>query len=696
VSFSAITATNLVTGRNGAYREHFAQVGDVGVFGNGHDKWKVFQLRTGNVYDLGIAAPGALGGVSSGGAGNVKGAVRYRGRWYDQYTNTMSLPGTETSFAATGNSVNITQPGSAPGRATHFIVERTTAGGSSFFPVNRSFDSPNGTALGSTCADNLADNLLRNRALLNENQGIPKNYRFCEGHGGFLWLGGGRKHRVPVQLTASNAAVSAVAGGFNQDMVGQDLAADGDTDGKSYRILSVSDSNNLTLAANYAGSTGVKNVTIAGVRDYGANSEADSPEHFGSQEVGFCSNEYRIGSDGEALVGGCGFGRGGFLWAKETMLYAQFYSQNPNPIIGDGVITAVPVRRGALSPLAIKSFDGRAYGIDYSGIWSMAPGGIPEEIGQPFRNDWISGKINFEAGDNFYISEDPFRGVLLFHICEETDRYPGKVLVWDLERRRWIDSKRRMPQSPCGVPLPDDKGAYRFNFFTTRSGSVKSYMWTDEIGFSAGAAPSTTPLYGQVDQGATDTEIPLKSATLPTSGDKLKGVALRIIRASNGQEEERIISDNTATTPTVSAAFSFTPAENDEFRIAPLMFVYRSGRLDAGQPERKKKWKWLWVRAVYKTACVPFVVKVYYDGSTTPDSNHKTFSQNGVTATEAVAGYTVNPTTANQYRFQIPLNNRKATTIEIEITQNKAGQPFELMELKLDYDDEDRESPTGK
>jgi hypothetical protein len=681
-----IAATNLITGRAN-YRESYAQVLDVVAIVNGIDANKIYSIRTGSTYNLGIPAPTAAPTNSAGGSG-VTGTFTYRARWRDANTGTESIASPTLEVTVTDKTNTITRPtDNSNSRATHWVLERTTDGGTTFYPVNRLTATPNGTPIATTTfADSTSDSTIRNyEALINSNrQGVPGPYRCALGHVGRLFLFGGTVHRTTANVTNGNANVTSGTG-FNSDMTDRVFSVATDTDGKGYKFT-YSSATAGTIDPVYAGTTATGvSITIAGNRDKIAWSEARQAEHFGTQEVGFLSNELRLGDDGEATVAGVSMGPAGILWAKESRLFFHSFQINPDPVLGDGRIMAIQTRRGALGPMAMRFVEGRAFGMDWSGIWMMTPGGFPQEIGMPLAAEWKTNKLNFAQGDNFHIGYDQFQRCLYFFVCEDTDTYPKKAYIWNLEKNAWVGSANYPLGVTCSVELPDGNGAYRMNYYQENSGSAGSHMWANGIGSTLGVNPNLgTRTTGNPTAGASTT-LTDSGANWPTSGQKLKGVAVRK-DTSAGVTETRIIEDNTATVLTVSAAWTSNPTTTDTYYIGPIESTIRTGRIFAGFSDRKKEWKEAWIWVKYDSSAVPINCRVYHEGSTTANSDELlTATEDGVTKTTSSAILTVDPT-VQEYRYKVPLNNKWSTDVQFEFYSVKAGGAWQIMEIKVVYD----------
>jgi hypothetical protein len=667
---------------NTAHRVHFAQVNDVVVAVNGHDANQVYWTRTATAATLGMAQPGAAPGASASGAGNVTGAVQYRVRWVDELRGgTMSLPSASVSVTVTDNTVAVTQPASPPSRATHWIVERTTNGGSVFFPVNRDSAAPYGTAISTTSYnDTVADGTLRNRIAIDSRQGMPNPYRFAFSNAGRIFLGGGRVHRASASLTNSNTAVSS-GSGFNSYMIGQDLAATTDTDGKTYKISAVGGATALTLASAYTGTTATKTVTIAGRRDIGAWSEPNRPEEFGSATAVGWSNEVQIGDDGQPLLGGCGLGAAGVVWAKETRSYMHSYTFNPDGVLGDGRLVELPGRRGTVGPLAIKFHEGRAYGIDQFGIWRMAPGGRQEEIGRDIAHDWRSCQLDYTYADNWHIAWSPQDRALLFFVTFFGAAYPKTAYVWSLEREKWIGTRQYDQQITSTVVLPDSKGVLRMVLFSapqTDSGNtVKSFAWMDGISYTRGAPPaSTSPLTGTV-TSSTAGNISVSGASFPTTNGGLEGCAVTV-RNTAGSEETRMIYNNNGTSFDVLPAMTITPAT---YRLAPIPAVYRSGRISLDL-SRKQQVVEVWVWARYQGAVTPIKCRWFMNGAFDAD-NDKAFgmAEDGVSFSANGNSATIDPSIPT-HKFRIPVGTY-CKDIQLEFYSIDAHESWNILQAAI-------------
>src|SRR4026207_2322140 len=92
----------------------------IGLF-NGYDPNQFYWMPQGTFKPLGITVPAAAPTPSSQAAGGLTGVFRYRARWVDSATNTVSLPSAELSVTSTAQKNTIARPSSAgiAARITH-------------------------------------------------------------------------------------------------------------------------------------------------------------------------------------------------------------------------------------------------------------------------------------------------------------------------------------------------------------------------------------------------------------------------------------------------------------------------------------------------------------------------------------------------------------------------------------------------
>lgn len=680
---SSIAPVTILTGRRAEHRECFAQIGHLVIITNGHGPNQVYDTRRNTCQDVGMSSPGAAPTDGGSIAGALVGAYRWRARWWDSNTKTASLASAELSLTLATEGRTITFPGSPPARATHVIIERTVRDGKYFYPVNRDSSSPDGSLISAgSYNDTLSDDTINVRNSIENNQGRFQPYQWCAANGPRMFFGGGIIHRPTVTLTNASKAVTSTDGGFTADMVGWNLGRLGD--GRTYKIASYTNANRVDLEENYAGTTGTVAVAIAGQLNKVGWSETDSPEYGGSAEIGVVgfSNELLVGDSGR-VTAGCGLGPTGFLYAKESQLHLHSYFVDPKIGIGDGRLVQLQTLHGACGAKCMRFIDGSVYGIDYRGIWRWEPGSPkPTEIHGSIAYDFAVGGFNFSACENWHIGHDPYHQHVYFFISEGSDTYPKKAYVWDLERQDWVDR----PTFPAGITstfeMPDATGALRMNVVQEAVGNAPSREFFHGIGTSMGANPASV-LVGTVTAGGAAT-LTAAAASFYNSDQKLKGVAVTLVRAADASEETRIIVDNTDTQLTIDGNWTGAqPVAGDTYRLGPMESKWRTGRIAFGASDRKKEFYELWIWAENKTPCVSLYLNVYYDNSSTPESDWMSRAEDGVTFVANSPNIKIDPTTSGQKRFRIPLMRKDANDITLEFFSHEAGEPWEVLDAVL-------------
>jgi hypothetical protein len=693
---SVIPAITLQASRTGAHRASMAQIGPTVLIVNGHDANKALWVPSMTLNALGLAAPAAVPTTATDGAGNVTGSVRYRTRWKDATRNLLSRPSPETAaLSFTNNKVTVTRgAGAAPTGATHWIVERTTDGGAIFHPVNVSSAAPNGTVLASTTfSDNVLDGTARNSEMYSDAQGIPAaDYKGVLANLGRAWLFGRGIHVCNADLTNASTTV-ANATGLSAAQAGRFLAASDDADGKSYEIATVTPATACALSSVYGGTSRTTQIQIASRGDKAAYSEPNQPECYGQPLLnGQLRNVLEFGDDGEALEAGAGLGEQGVLFAKRRGIFWHQYTLDPNPLTGDGHTVRVPTVRGAIGIRSLRYVNGFIYGVDTLGVWRMAPGSAPQEIGQPIAYEWRRGRLNWTKPDNFILAYDRASRTVWLFVVEGADTYAKRAYLWDELGERWVGTRYFRLGVTEALELPDHGGLNRICCYF--EADPASYCRMYGIGVTDGVPPTAAPTRGTAtgSMGVTTLDDVLAGAW-PTTEPKLKGVQVRKEAKADGSVEWRAIQDNTATQLTV-AAWDNGSLPGDRYEIGGIEALYRSPRLTMGAPDRKKKFTELWIWARYKSGSIPFDVRLYFNGSNTAyQAQQAGKAEDGITSAANLPDVQIDPS-VQRHRFRVPAQGQQATDMLIEVRSTRAGVPWEIHHIRVFAEVEDGEVPS--
>lgn len=687
-------SVNLITGLSD-HPASVAQLGASALIANGHDASKILDLRTLSVRDF-FSAPVAPTGAANG-AGILNATYTWRVRWVDASTGAVSLPSAIYSATPANQTWRITQPAGAPTRATHWIVERNTNGGLLYYPVNVSSAAPNGTAIATgTVDDNTPDSTLNQLNVLAfpDTQGNPRRFPVVFSNGNFLHQLGVAIHQMSASLANGANAITSADGDFTADMVGKDFSFDADTDGVTYKITGYTNANAISIApVTYAGVTKVAQpASIAGPGDITAWCEPGQPEWWGKVLTsGYSQNEAIVGEDGARLIAGAPLGPLGVALAKESRLFIHNYRVHPSPAVlgGDGNIVPMQRRRGASGPRAMRFWENYIYGMDLLGVWRAKAGEEADEIGEEIAKDWRA--LNFTKRANFHIAFDGLLKLAYFFVCEGTDTYPKASFVWDLTREAWID---KVPW-PWGVTasceMRDTKGAMRMVVYNDvtgpGSGALTAYPWFANIGTALGAPPAASNLTGSVTAGGA-ASLTNSGAAWPTSGAGLNSVPVKLIRAADASEETAIIRSNTATVLTTTAWVGSAPVAGDTYIIGGIEASWKTGRIDCGEPKRRKLFKRAYLRLVDDATAIILKARVYYNGSSTAFSDwaRTQTNEDGIAFTTALAPVTVTPT-ADKLRYYVPLGHKWANDVQIEIYSDRPGAAWQILPpLEIEYD----------
>lgn len=461
-------------GFGGRYRQSIdGALKDRVIITNGFNQNLFYYLKNGKTYEIGLEPP-AVPAVATGtpaGAG-INGTFRYRLRRLDIVTGTMSLPGPEASVVATADKVVVTFPADNTQRpGCNWIVERTTNKGKVFFPVNLNDASgtatPNGTTFGTATYDDerADDNSFTFIKRLPEVQAKPRAFKLCKLHDHRMFYAGGVKHSENLTLTHGDATVTSA-----EDFFAPRMSADGwqfsafDADGAVYTVLTFTNSKSIELDRPYTGLSEARTCLLTSLAcNRFAWSEPFEPEYCGAAVITGAGNEEALGDNAEIT---CMEPLGKFesvshiIFAKLDRLYDLVYTAEPG-FNGGGRIYELNARRGALGARCMLAIDGRIYGMDHMGIWSMTNAGVPEEIGGAIRQDWKAARLNFAQPDGFWIQHRPQIKELWFWIVEGSNSTPKRAFRWSLERQAFVGTGKYWRGMTSGCEIVDSSGRRR-------------------------------------------------------------------------------------------------------------------------------------------------------------------------------------------------------------------------------------------
>lgn len=686
----------------------------LGVF-NGYDPNQFVWLPSADLSgsfalkELGITLPAAAPTLASQAAGSLTGVFRYRVRWVDSATNTVSLPSAELSVTNAAQKATITRPSSSgvAGRVSHWILERTANLGQVFYPVNTTAAAPYGTLLATTTyQDDQADNdAFTFHATLSDYAGKVRPYPLACMSGGRLFLGGAIAYVTTVTLTNGSANVTS-GSGFTTDMAGATVSVVGDTTFRQLTFLTYVSATAFTLGATWPGSTATYTIYVSLAPNRVAWSEAANYEYFGAAVVNGLSNEAYVGYNGEALTAIAGFGNIGgvshVLYAKRNRLFLHSYTTDPSFVQG-GTIHELPVRRGALGSRSLFVHEGVAYGIDDTGIWRYVPNGNIDDISTTLRGDWKSKRwqmftlpADTNYNNKYWIEWRPEINAIAFWMVEA---YQPRLIVdsleasfcylWDLERQAWIGSEGPLGNCRrllCGDVAPDALGQLRSYAYAEVAQSQSAGCFAHEVGKVDGVSTTAETLTATVSSVSAAGQY-VEVAGTPWTASAYIGVPATILTASTNAETQYIITANTTSRATLAPWVA--PVAGDTLYIGCIRWNLRTVRLDFSVPMRVKEWYSLYLRERSKTGNAGTIrTRVYHVGLATensPDNDRLALSdETGITQSSAgsvvVAGINSGAGAGFGWTvFHLPLNRANSYDVQFDFSGLDSEIPIELM-----------------
>lgn len=756
------TAVTLITnlGLGGQFRTSICNVGDKVFLTNGWDQAHYLHLKSGLTFELGIDPPGVptvTPAAPSPADFKFTGHFRYRLRLWCPATRTLSLPGDEVTTTGSGSKFTITFPLSYPSwpLPLYWVIERTTADGTVFYPVNmyrgelgtqanfvghapnqldQSSLSPDGTLVGTLTFKDVfpSDPAALFPLLMDETQARPPAAPLCWESGNRLWLAGALEYRPyahGITLTATNGSATVTCSGGD----GFPEAIDGnsytgavwwisfDDDGVIYPVLSRESATSLTLTKPYAGATGDKTgtVTIGAPGNLVLWSEGPDafgnpqPENFGEATFNGVSNQSFVGNNARVLAAAALGQEGGLhreVLAKRDRLYVLTWSADPSFESG-GRIQELAARRGALGSRCLLAVNGIMYGMDHQGMWAMSPGAEPVHLAD---SDFRNHLSDLTQGEEFWIQHAPQINAILFFTVASGSTSTNDCQVYSLDTKRFVGTRFYGANQTAGCTVRDVESFLRSASFGDQTPD-NSGQGTDtnvrlrahDIGISDGLTSETNLNPDE------DTNVQPDSTSITfqqTLTINPLGCRLTRLKLSTGQIETVGITGQRDGTLFIEAWTLDTPATLDSiYWVGGILFQWLSGRITCGQPFRKKRFIRLWVRLRAKhwlaggtRANSPLLLKYFIDGRAANniavpvsdrDANSGELWEQA--ANSPFAKLLPNDAMGEEMRLAFPLNYAVGQDIQLSIIGADSNIPFEIMApFLLEYTLEDGQEPS--
>lgn len=538
----------------------------------------------------GSASPGSEPGVTVG-----VHLVRYRyknsktGYVSDPssvYTFTLALATFAWDFTFTAGS----------GQADTTVLEATLAGGVTFFVAAEA-----ATATG-TVRWNRSDRQLSEYRLPWPDDGhvVPPVTAHAFSYRGRMWYYGQVVHSTGI-VTVANGSTSVTGTGTGW-LAGTSPTSDYQrnrrrirfgTETTSYEIASNASATALTLATAKSGAVTDGTYTI-----YSLDAQLVWFSHPGFPE-GVPLLNFLTGPGLETVRAAIGVLNGVLICGLSTMHYLR-YTDDPGV---DGSMRQVAADRGSVSHHVTVNADDTVYTLDRKGVVSWG-GGAPDALSSPIES--VIDRINFAVESTFNACYYPDAGEIRWFVALDADTTPMHYLAWNMLRRSWSMGSLEVA---CRAST----------FLATASsamavtGDANGHVWLEEQGTTGGS--DANPV-GTVAAGATTTVVPFSDlAALPTAGVGLDGVTAHFVRLN----ETRVVSANTASEITVSAAFSSAPVVGDVIQLGRIKALFKTKAFTFDGSARNKhtgNYVTLWFKPLTERRYVR--VRIYRDWSTTP------------------------------------------------------------------------------
>jgi hypothetical protein len=555
----------------------------------------------------GIEAATTAPTAAVGAAGVLTGNYSYHYSWLNNNTGVFgnpSLVSNTITLAAQKGEVSAVPGSHTDPQITHWRLWRNTTG------QTTTYYKVTDVAIGTTTySDNNTDAVITaNEAMPQDHDPPPSWLCYPAFYKGRMHLFGGRIESAGTVTMAASVNVVGSGTDFKASHVGSAFVIPGDT--KRYTISTVTDTTHLALTATFTGATGSG-------KSYKIFRSDDRSDWYwglaGEEEYFPAANSAGVFENDDDEPTGIFIVGSQLFAAKRRHVYRLLHDQDPST---DGGIFEALRHRGLVNQRSVVVIGPEAFLLDEFGAYQFDGGSAATPIDfainrliQP-STEPSADRVNWTYREKFHGVYDPKRDRVLFFVCLGSDTEPKNALVYERKRQRWSIEEYRVGITSSTVQRDS---ANRLRAWV---GDENGCVWA--LGISAGidGAPGSSlgTLRGTA-TSATSTTLTDSLAAFYTTGDKLIGVPVYIV-SGTGAGQWRIISSNTATQLTVSAAWTTTPDATSVYRVGAIELQLRSKWFDlvAGKSKTFKK-----LRVYFQPDTTDYTlgVKLYYDFSST-------------------------------------------------------------------------------
>lgn len=647
---------------------------------NGTDRPQIWDGLATATRNFGIDAPTAAATTALGSSGALTGDYYYYYSWLNNNTGVWSSPSPISSVVtATADRIDISNiPSSnADSQVTHWRLWRNTAG------QTTAFYKVTDVTIGTTSyTDNITDAVITANVVMDDdNDPPPSTTPFICFHKDRMHVYGSRIESTGT-VTVSNGSATVTGSGtyFKASHEGQRFVIPGDT--RWYTVSAVASTTSMTLTENYAGAGGagqsfkIFTDTYWSLWQWSKPGTVDgSPQYEYFPAANTAMIEESDGDDPTGL-----FVLGSVLYAaKRRHLYRLMYEDDP---ASGGVFEALSYR-GLCNNRCVVAVGHDGFLLDEQGIYqfdgsdNIVPIDLPiSRLIQP-STEASTERVNWAYKEKFHGVWDPKRDRVLFFVVIGTNTECKHAFVYERKKQRWSLEQYSQAITASGT-MRDSNNRLRC-WVADENGCV----WGLGISGGTDGPPSSAGTIRGTATAGGATSLTDSGATFYTTGDGLAGVPVYIAEGT-GSGQTRIISSNTGTVLTVSAAWSTNPDTTSVYRIGAIPFDVVSRWFAITDPQTKKRFERLRLFFQPQSSSFYLGVKLYYDFSSTvyTDWRPKSAAEGDglyIPAAAATDGIVYVDMSQTLGYVEIPLNNKPANWVRVEYAMTDTARKPQIL-----------------
>jgi len=561
------------------------------------DGAKMIKSAGGNYYQWGVPIPPAKGSASDGGTGTggvAAGVYRlvivptnFLGQMGNPWQTDANTDPISVTVVADSSSIDVTLPIHGDPQVRYMSVYRTKVDETA--PYYYAGYVANGTTSLTLNGDDdaLPTNDTLEAALPGSTTGAPP-FKYgrppakmlAEMLGDVIFVAGEDEYNTgTLSATDASTVFTGVGTKFTKDMIGKTVKFGGE--GIRYVISTVVSDTVLKTETAYErppwrdADPSDESYEIVGDYNEVCPSEPGEPEHFNPLR------RFNVGENEGGRIKGMKQYAGDIMMLTESNVYRV----SPTYQASEYSVLTTNSQYGTVAPRSVIRAGGGL--VFFSGEHLCM---YQNADAKPF-SDVRMGTLFRDSRDDMkrYAISAVVNGRLFFAFSYESEDYLDHIACYDFRGGTWdLWSGVRIVDM---VSIVDQYGKHYLQFEAPIGDKYAIYMFTDAAfndGFGKQDYSGTV-----VASGSTSVEV---SATLPTSLFGVRGAKIRIA-SGTGAGQERWITENTASSVTVSEAWTTMPDSTSTYTIGQIAEHMESGRLTFGDPFVEKSVKNLEVSA---------------------------------------------------------------------------------------------------